>query len=66
MWIETLGKVTASPMVAGGPLFHEMHNQINNFLVDDGHVATRKFDLDPGGYWPTAIPLMQMLDNPNW
>jgi len=53
-------------MVAGAPLFHEMHNHINNFLVDDGHVATRKFELDQRGYWPTAIPLLQMLDNPNW
>jgi prepilin-type N-terminal cleavage/methylation domain-containing protein len=52
--------------VFGGPLFHEMHNHVNNFLVDDGHVAARVFNSDPAGYWATAIPLLNMLDHPDW
>jgi len=49
-----------------GPLFHEMHNHINNFLIDDGHVASRKFDVDPAGFWPTVNALTPVLENPTW
>ncbi len=53
--------------IFGGTLFHRMHNEMNNFLVDDGHVASRQFNYVPdGSYWSTAGVLGAMLNNPDW
>jgi len=53
--------------VFGKGLFHRMHLELNNFLVDDGRVVAHKFDIVPdGNYWSTATPLTAFLNNPDW
>jgi prepilin-type N-terminal cleavage/methylation domain-containing protein len=50
----------------GTALFHRMHAARNNFLIDDGHVASREFKVNLAGYWPTAADLNPVMNSPTW
>ena len=46
------------------PLYQRMHNEINNFLLDDGRVVAKVFNIDPaGGYWGNAASLGYVMDH---
>jgi prepilin-type N-terminal cleavage/methylation domain-containing protein len=46
------------------PLYQRMHCEINNFLLDDGRVVNKVFNLDPaGGYWGNAASLGYIMDH---
>jgi prepilin-type processing-associated H-X9-DG protein len=52
---------------AGDSLFQRMHAEKNNFLMGDGHIVTRAFDLDQSyDYWSNVNrlrPILYALDN---
>ncbi len=53
--------------IFGSPLFHRMHNERNNFLIDGGHVASRAFNYVPdGNYWSTAGQAGAILNAAEW